>query len=164
MFTSWSSLMNIALFGRGLTIWSMIIATMVTLSQPLGNAIVTIINQSVHFFFQFGHLWEFEGWISLLNIFSFSDIRSWLERWWRPGDPSSSLFVNGIANPTYSQLSMFIWNYFFSIIIYDNSSLALICRGDLHPALWGDKLGNSWRTTNDINDSWERYRFKEDFA
>ncbi|XP_023541761.1 alpha-galactosidase 1-like [Cucurbita pepo subsp. pepo] len=27
--------------------------------------------------------------------------------------------------------------------------------GDLHPALWGDKLGNSWRTTNDINDSWE---------
>lgn len=27
--------------------------------------------------------------------------------------------------------------------------------GDLHPALWSDKLGNSWRTTNDINDSWE---------
>ncbi|KAG4925391.1 hypothetical protein JHK87_050931 [Glycine soja] len=28
-------------------------------------------------------------------------------------------------------------------------------RGDLHPALWGAKVGNSWRTTNDINDSWE---------
>ncbi|MQL78244.1 hypothetical protein Taro_010672 [Colocasia esculenta] len=27
--------------------------------------------------------------------------------------------------------------------------------GDLHPALWGFKVGNSWRTTNDINDSWE---------
>ncbi|KAK7287088.1 hypothetical protein RIF29_00121 [Crotalaria pallida] len=27
--------------------------------------------------------------------------------------------------------------------------------GDLHPALWGAKLGNSWRTTGDINDSWE---------
>ncbi|EHA8588670.1 alpha-galactosidase 1 [Cocos nucifera] len=27
--------------------------------------------------------------------------------------------------------------------------------GDMHPALWGAKLGNSWRTTNDINDSWE---------
>lgn len=27
----------------------------------------------------------------------------------------------------------------------------------MHPALWGSQLGNSWRTTNDINDSWERY-------
>ncbi|KAK7374093.1 hypothetical protein VNO80_07519 [Phaseolus coccineus] len=27
--------------------------------------------------------------------------------------------------------------------------------GDLHPALWGAKVGNSWRTTNDITDSWE---------
>ncbi|KAH0692298.1 hypothetical protein KY285_019395 [Solanum tuberosum] len=27
--------------------------------------------------------------------------------------------------------------------------------GDLHPALWGGKLGNSWRTTNDITDTWE---------
>eukprot|EP00262_Sarcandra_glabra_P007140 TRINITY_DN19741_c0_g3_i1.p1 TRINITY_DN19741_c0_g3~~TRINITY_DN19741_c0_g3_i1.p1 ORF type:complete len:262 (+),score=37.13 TRINITY_DN19741_c0_g3_i1:164-949(+) len=26
--------------------------------------------------------------------------------------------------------------------------------GDLHPALWGDKVGNSWRTTNDISDTW----------
>ncbi|KAM7270445.1 hypothetical protein ACFE04_029659 [Oxalis oulophora] len=30
-----------------------------------------------------------------------------------------------------------------------------ICEwGDLHPALWGAKLGNSWRTTNDIADNW----------
>ncbi|KAG5530785.1 hypothetical protein RHGRI_025680 [Rhododendron griersonianum] len=27
--------------------------------------------------------------------------------------------------------------------------------GDLHPALWGAKVGNSWRTTNDIADTWE---------
>ncbi|XP_077231048.1 alpha-galactosidase 1-like isoform X2 [Tasmannia lanceolata] len=26
--------------------------------------------------------------------------------------------------------------------------------GDMHPALWGAKVGNSWRTTNDIDDSW----------
>ncbi|XP_059633282.1 alpha-galactosidase 1-like [Cornus florida] len=27
--------------------------------------------------------------------------------------------------------------------------------GDLHPALWGAKIGNSWRTTGDIADTWE---------
>lgn len=27
--------------------------------------------------------------------------------------------------------------------------------GDMHPALWGAKIGNSWRTTNDITDTWE---------
>ncbi|XP_042484729.1 alpha-galactosidase 1-like, partial [Macadamia integrifolia] len=27
--------------------------------------------------------------------------------------------------------------------------------GDLHPALWGARLGNSWRTTNDISDTWD---------
>ncbi|CAL9192570.1 unnamed protein product [Musa hybrid cultivar] len=27
--------------------------------------------------------------------------------------------------------------------------------GDMHSAFWADKLGNSWRTTFDINDSWE---------
>ena len=29
-------------------------------------------------------------------------------------------------------------------------------RGDMHPALWGAKVGNSWRTTGDIADTWER--------
>ncbi|KAK1304560.1 Alpha-galactosidase [Acorus calamus] len=28
-------------------------------------------------------------------------------------------------------------------------------RGDMHPALWGASVGNSWRTTNDIADNWE---------
>lgn len=27
--------------------------------------------------------------------------------------------------------------------------------GDIHPALWGAQVGNSWRTTNDISDTWE---------
>ncbi|KAL3510160.1 hypothetical protein ACH5RR_029561 [Cinchona calisaya] len=27
--------------------------------------------------------------------------------------------------------------------------------GDMHPALWGGKIGNSWRTTNDITDTWD---------
>ncbi|KAL9166789.1 hypothetical protein ABFS82_05G053700 [Erythranthe guttata] len=27
--------------------------------------------------------------------------------------------------------------------------------GDLHPALWGSTVGNSWRTTNDIADNWD---------
>ncbi|KAK1324401.1 Alpha-galactosidase [Acorus calamus] len=27
--------------------------------------------------------------------------------------------------------------------------------GDMHPALWGASVGNSWRTTNDITDNWE---------
>nr|GLL35818.1 alpha-galactosidase 1-like [Ipomoea trifida] len=27
--------------------------------------------------------------------------------------------------------------------------------GDMHPALWGGKVGNSWRNTNDITDKWD---------
>ncbi|KAM7463234.1 hypothetical protein LguiA_031355 [Lonicera macranthoides] len=27
--------------------------------------------------------------------------------------------------------------------------------GDMHPALWGADVGNSWRTTNDIADTWD---------
>ncbi|KAL8495807.1 hypothetical protein ACS0TY_019783 [Phlomoides rotata] len=28
--------------------------------------------------------------------------------------------------------------------------------GDMHLVLWGYTVGNSWRTTNDISDTWER--------
>ncbi|KAK7382884.1 hypothetical protein VNO80_02034 [Phaseolus coccineus] len=32
-----------------------------------------------------------------------------------------------------------------------------ICEwGDMHPALWGYPVGNSWRTSDDITDNWER--------
>ena len=53
-------LMYIDLLGRGLTIWSMIIATMVTLSQLLGNVISTNINQSVTSFLSWSYVvvWE----------------------------------------------------------------------------------------------------------
>ncbi|XP_047315796.1 alpha-galactosidase 1-like [Impatiens glandulifera] len=27
--------------------------------------------------------------------------------------------------------------------------------GDMHPALWGNPVGNSWRTTGDIRDNWD---------
>ncbi|KZV49383.1 alpha-galactosidase 1-like [Dorcoceras hygrometricum] len=27
--------------------------------------------------------------------------------------------------------------------------------GDMHPATWGSRIGNSWRTTNDIADNWD---------
>ncbi|KAJ6358261.1 hypothetical protein OIU78_005982 [Salix suchowensis] len=27
--------------------------------------------------------------------------------------------------------------------------------GDMHPATWGAKVGNSWRTTGDISDTWD---------
>ncbi|XP_048332658.2 alpha-galactosidase 1 isoform X1 [Ziziphus jujuba] len=33
--------------------------------------------------------------------------------------------------------------------------LSLCEWGDMHPAKWGAKLGNSWRTTRDISDTWE---------
>lgn len=32
----------------------------------------------------------------------------------------------------------------------------LFSRGVDDPALWAGKVGNSWRTTDDISDSWER--------
>ncbi|KAF6142267.1 hypothetical protein GIB67_030634 [Kingdonia uniflora] len=41
---------------------------------------------------------------------------------------------------------------------YDNCSNGEIkptTRGDMHLALWGAKVGNSWRTTQDISDTWE---------
>ncbi|KAL8138068.1 hypothetical protein V2J09_004069 [Rumex salicifolius] len=33
--------------------------------------------------------------------------------------------------------------------------LSLCEWGDMHPALWGYAVGNSWRTTNDISDQWD---------
>lgn len=34
--------------------------------------------------------------------------------------------------------------------------------GDMHPALWGSKIGNSWRTTNDITDTWNSMMYIAD--
>ncbi|KAI3982786.1 hypothetical protein MKX01_010269 [Papaver californicum] len=35
--------------------------------------------------------------------------------------------------------------------------------GDMHPALWGAKVGNSWRTTGDISDTWDSMLSRADF-
>ncbi|XP_044494456.1 alpha-galactosidase 1-like isoform X2 [Mangifera indica] len=35
-------------------------------------------------------------------------------------------------------------------------------RGDLHPAQWGFNVGNSWRTTNDITDTWDSMMSRAD--
>jgi len=45
-------------------------------------------------------------------------------------------------------------NFKYSSLI----KISLLVRGDMHPAKWGAKVGNSWRTTGDISDSWERYK------
>ncbi|KAF8009638.1 hypothetical protein BT93_J0600 [Corymbia citriodora subsp. variegata] len=34
--------------------------------------------------------------------------------------------------------------------------------GDMHPALWGAKIGNSWRTTMDIADTWDSMMTRAD--
>ncbi|KAL2578282.1 hypothetical protein AAZX31_16G196500 [Glycine max] len=34
--------------------------------------------------------------------------------------------------------------------------------GDMHPALWGYQVGNSWRTTDDIRDNWDSMLSKAD--
>ncbi|KAJ8422627.1 hypothetical protein Cgig2_030306 [Carnegiea gigantea] len=36
--------------------------------------------------------------------------------------------------------------------------------GDMHPATWGFPVGNSWRTTNDITDNWQRADQNERWA
>ncbi|KAD3641939.1 hypothetical protein R6Q59_004544 [Mikania micrantha] len=40
--------------------------------------------------------------------------------------------------------------------------LSLCEWGDMHPALWGSKVGNSWRTTGNINDTWDRMMYIAD--
>ncbi|KAH1255990.1 Alpha-galactosidase 1 [Glycine max] len=37
-----------------------------------------------------------------------------------------------------------------------------IDRGDMHPALWGYQVGNSWRITDDIRDNWDSMLSKAD--
>lgn len=50
---------------------------------------------------------------------------------------------------------LFLFVVYLLILYLDLNSFSFV-RGDLHPALWGAKVGNSWRTTNDITDTWER--------
>ncbi|XP_022945751.1 alpha-galactosidase 1-like [Cucurbita moschata] len=36
--------------------------------------------------------------------------------------------------------------------------------GDMHPAMWGADVANSWRTTSDIEDNWDRADLNDAFA
>ncbi|XP_047312492.1 alpha-galactosidase 1-like [Impatiens glandulifera] len=40
--------------------------------------------------------------------------------------------------------------------------LSLCEWGDMHPALWGNPVGNSWRTTGDIQDNWDSMMSRAD--
>jgi hypothetical protein len=46
-----------------------------------------------------------------------------------------------------------MYNNKYSLILV---LLFSIFRGGLHPAFWAAQLGNDWRTTTDISDSWDR--------
>lgn len=36
----------------------------------------------------------------------------------------------------------------------------ILSRGQDDPATWANGVGNSWRTTGDISDKWDRYTLK----
>nr|POF11658.1 alpha-galactosidase 1 [Quercus suber] len=57
--------------------------------------------------------------------------------------PKNSTFPSGIK-----ALADYVHSKGLKLGIYSDAG------GDLHPALWGFKVGNSWRTTNDISDNW----------
>ncbi|KAK7860921.1 alpha-galactosidase 1 [Quercus suber] len=79
--------------------------------------------------------------------------------------PRSSTFPSGIKG-----VADYVHSKGLKLGIYSDSGYPVMTRalmkagrpiffslcewGDLHPALWGSKVGNSWRTTNDIADNW----------
>lgn len=44
-----------------------------------------------------------------------------------------------------------------SLFAKNLASILIIDRGVDDPALWAGNVGNSWRTTDDISDSWKRF-------
>jgi len=44
-----------------------------------------------------------------------------------------------------------------------NKKLTCKCRGQEDPATWAGDIGNSWRTTGDIQDNWKRFLFFDGF-
>ena len=61
--------------------------------------------------------------------------------------------MNG--NPAYG----YVWPFEIIHFILTGSLIYKFSlnRGVDDPALWARKVGNSWRTTDDINDTWARY-------
>ncbi|URE33394.1 alpha-galactosidase [Musa troglodytarum] len=92
--------------------------------------------------------------------------RRWIGVEARPAVERRNLLANGLGMTP--PMGWNTWNHFYcdinetgiDYLKYDNCNngdLKPMKRGDMHPALWADKLGNSWRTTMDINDSWESW-------
>lgn len=53
--------------------------------------------------------------------------------------------------------------FFVMSLLMDNMTYIIplyycFCRGVDDPALWAGTVGNSWRTTDDINDTWARLK------
>lgn len=65
---------------------------------------------------------------------------------------SSSHYVNGVC------VCASVFYFLASALLVGIHAFFFSTRGDMHPALWGAKMGNSWRTTTDIGDTWERYK------
>lgn len=87
------------------------------------------------------------------SSFFISDIPQCVMHWMQLEDPFSTHSVNG--------------NFWFCAEFgkeYIDREIIILLnpfdRGVDEPALWAGKVGNSWRTTDDINDSWVR---SEDF-
>jgi hypothetical protein len=57
-----------------------------------------------------------------------------------------------IVYPFHRVLPFFMFSFFFWFFFYEK-------RGKQEPAEWGAEVGNSWRTTGDIYDSWSRYQY-----
>lgn len=49
------------------------------------------------------------------------------------------------------------------LVLVSLPATAMVSRGDMHPARWGAAYGNSWRTTNDIEDTWDRLIYLRPF-
>lgn len=48
----------------------------------------------------------------------------------------------------------------FSVPNLQGQNYHVTFRGQDDPATWANAVGNSWRTTGDISDNWDRYTFK----
>ncbi|KAF6142270.1 hypothetical protein GIB67_030637 [Kingdonia uniflora] len=76
-------------------------------------------------------------------------------------EPVSSDMVKAIPKAIYILPKIDLEVIHFRCIDYlkydncNNGEIKQTTRGDMHPALWGAKVGNSWRTTQDISDTWE---------
>jgi len=58
--------------------------------------------------------------------------------------------LNASGRPIFYAICGMLMNVFTSLIVH----LIHTEQGTDNPALWAGKVGNSWRTTQDISDNW----------